>query len=89
MATIVANATFAYSGRVYTHGVTYDTSDAAVSAANTAVPHLFYATGGTKTAQDTFVMKDTRAGGIERIVYAGELLPSGDVSVSSCGNKFK
>ena len=89
MATIIANNTFSYAGRVYTHGVTYDTSDAAVNAANTAVPHLFYATGGTKIAQDTFVMRDTRAGGIERFVYAGEALPSGDVAPTNCGNKFK
>jgi len=89
MATIVANTSFAYGTRVYTRGVTYDTADAAVNAANTAVPHLFYATGGTKTATDTFVMRDSRAGGITRFVYVGEVIPGTDVSVTTCGNKFK
>ena len=78
MATIIANTSFSYGGAVYTRGATYDTADAKVNAANTAVPHLFYATGGTKIAQTTFVYKDTRAGGIERFVYKGETLPSGD-----------
>lgn len=89
MATLIANTTFAYKGNVYTHGATYDTADANVNAANTAVPHLFYATGGTKTAKDTFVFKDTRAGGIERFVYIGEVLPSGDVAVTADGNHIK
>ncbi len=89
MSTIVANATFSYKGDVYTHGATYDTANANVNAANTAVGHLFYATAGTKTAQDTFVFKDTRAGGIERFVYKGELLPSGDAAVTAAGNVVK
>jgi hypothetical protein len=91
MATIIANASFSYKGDVYQHGATYDTAVATVNAANTAVPHLFYASGGTKTATDTFVYKDTRAGGIERIVYIGELLPSNDnaVTVVTSGGKFK
>ena len=83
MATIIANATFSYKGDVYTHGATYDTAVATVAAANTAVPHLFYASGGTKTANDTFVYRDTRAGGIDRVVYKGEVLPSGDNAVTA------
>lgn len=83
MAKIIANSTFAYKGDVYTHGVSYDTANANVNAANIAVPHLFYAAGGTKTAQDTFVFKDTRAGGIERFVYKGETLPSTDAACTT------
>jgi hypothetical protein len=86
MATIIANASFSYKGDVYQHGATYDTAVATVNAANTAVPHLFYATGGTKTALDTFVYKDTRAGGIERFVYIGEVLPSNDNAVTTVTN---
>lgn len=89
MATIIANDTFTYAGNVYTHGVTYDTANAAVNAANTAVPHKFYATGGTKTAQDTFVFRDTRAGGVERFVYKGEVLPSGDQACTADTNHVK
>lgn len=89
MATIIANDTFCYAKRVYTHGVSYDTSDAAVAAANTAVPHKFYATGGTKTAQDTFVYQDSRAGGISRVVYKGEVLPSGDDACGKDPNHIK
>jgi hypothetical protein len=89
MALIVANNTFSYKGDVFTHGVTYDTANANVNAANTAVPHLFYASGGTKVAQDTFVFKDTRAGGIERFVYKGENIPSGDVAVTADPNHLK
>lgn len=88
MATIVANTTFAHGGRVYTKGVTYDTADVAVNTANTAVPHLFYATGGTKTANTSFVMRDTRAGGIERFVGRGEVLPSGDPAVTAAPLAF-
>ncbi len=88
MATVIANTSFAYAGRVYTRGARYDTADSAVNAANTAVPHLFTAAAGTKTAQDTFVMRDTRAGGIERFVYKGDLLPSNDVAVTAAPNKF-
>jgi hypothetical protein len=83
MATIIANTSFSYKGDVFTRGATYDTANANVNAANTAVGHLFYATGGTKTAQDTFVYRDTRAGGIERFVYKGEVLPSGDNAVTA------
>ena len=83
MATIIANTSFSYAGTVYTRGATYDTADAKVNAANTAVGHLFYATGGTKVAQDTFVYRDTRAGGRDRFVYKGEVLPSNDNAVSA------
>lgn len=89
MAQIVANATFAYKADVYTKGVTYDTANANVNTANTAVPHLFYATGGTKTAKDSFVFKDPRAGGIERFVHIGEVLPSGDNACTADGNHIK
>ena len=89
MALVVANDTFSYGGNVYTHGVTYDTAVAAVSAANTAVPHKFYASGGTKTANDTFVYKDSRAGGIDRVVYKGEVLPSGDDACTKDPNHIK
>ncbi len=83
MALIVANATFGYKASVFTHGVTYDTADTLVNAANTAVPHLFYAAAGTKTVLSSFVFRDTRAGGIDRVVHAGEVLPSGDVAVTA------
>ena len=89
MSLIVANDTFSYAGNVYTHGVTYDTAVAAVAAANTAVPHKFYASGGTKTANDTFVYRDSRAGGIDRVVYKGEVLPSGDDACSKDANHLK
>jgi len=86
MSTIIANQSFAYKGDVYQHGGTYDTAVATVNAANTAVPHLFYASGGTKIAQDTFVYKDTRAGGIERVVYIGETLPNNDNACTTVTN---
>jgi len=89
MSLIVANDTFSYKGDVFTHGVTYDTANANVAAANTAVPHKFYASAGTKTANDTFVYRDTRAGGIERFVYKGEVLPSNDNAVTADGNHIK
>ena len=89
MALIVANDTFSYGGDVYTHGATYDTANAKVNAANTAVPHKFYATGGTKTANDTFVYRDSRAGGIDRVVYKGEVLPSGDDACTKDTNHIK
>ncbi len=83
MATIIANTSFAYKGDVFTRGATYDTANANVNAANVAVAHLFYATGGTKSVQSSFAFKDTRAGGIDRVVGAGEMLPSGDVAVTA------
>lgn len=91
MATIIANTSFSYAGDVYQHGGSYDTANAKVNAANTAVPHLFYASGGTKTAQTSFVYRDTRAGGIDRVVHVGEVLPSNDnaVTVVTSGGKFK
>lgn len=90
MSLIVANASFSYKGDVYQHGATYDTAVATVNAANVAVPHLFYASGGTKTAQDSFVYRDTRAGGIDRVVHIGEALPSNDNAVTVVGGpKFK
>ncbi len=90
MATIVANATFAYKADVFTQGVTYDTANANVSAANTAVPHLFYASAGTKVAQTAFVFRDTRVfGGLDRVVHRGDTLPSGDAAVTSGGNHVK
>ncbi len=89
MSTIIANTSFAYKNDVFTRGVTYDTANANVNAANVAVPHLFYATGGTKVAQHTFAYRSTMAGGIDRVVYAGETLPSGDDACSSKGPLFK
>ncbi len=91
MATIIANTSFAYGRTVFTRGQTYDTTNANtdINAANTAVPHLFYATGGTKTSAGTFVYRDTRAGGIDRVVTAGEVLPSGDNAVSRTGSRFR
>lgn len=89
MSLVIANATFSYKKRTFTHGAVYDTADPDVSDANTTVPHLFYASGGTKTAKDTFVFKDPRAGGVERIVYIGEVLPSGDAAVTADGNHIK
>jgi hypothetical protein len=85
---IIANATFSYAGKVYTHGVTYDTADAAVSAANTAVSHLFAASGGTKTAQTTFFMRDSRGGGLDRVVWKGEVLSSSDAAVTQAPGLF-
>lgn len=89
MSLIVANDTFHYGSTLFTHGVTYDTAVAAVAAANTAVPHKFYATGGTKTANDTFVYRDSRAGGLDRVVYKGEVLPSGDDACGKDTNHLK
>ncbi len=89
MATIIANTSFAYKGDVFTRGATYDTANANVNAANVAVPHLFYATGGTSKTLGTFLFKDTRAGGIERYVGKDEMLPSNDVAVTSKGPLFK
>ncbi len=83
MSTIIANTSFAYKNDVYQKGGTYDTAVATVNAANTAVPHLFYATGGTKVVQGSFAFRDTRAGGIDRVVGSGETLPSGDVAVTA------
>jgi nucleoid-associated protein YgaU len=85
MATIVANTSFAYKTDVFTRGRVYDTANANVNAANVAVPHLFYATGGTKVAQTSYVFKDSRAGGIERFVGVGEVLPAADVAVTATG----
>ncbi len=89
MSIIVANTSFAFAGDVYQHGGSYDTANAKVNAANTAVPHLFYATAGTKVAQTSFAFRDTRAGGIDRVVGRGEALPSGDIAVTSGGNHVK
>lgn len=89
MALIVANDSFHYGSMSFTHGVTYDTAVAAVNAANVAVPHKFYASGGTKTANDTFVYKDSRAGGIDRVVWKGEVLPSGDDAATKDPNHVK
>ncbi len=83
MSTIIANTSFAYKNDIFTRGVTYDTANANVNAANTAVPHLFYATGGTKVVQASFAFRDTRAGGIDRVVGNGETLPSGDAAVTA------
>lgn len=91
MTTIIANTSFAYGKTVFVRGQTYDTANANndINAANTAVPHLFYATGGTKTAMGTFLYRSTMAGGIDRIVGNGEVLPSGDNAVSQKGSCFK
>ncbi len=89
MATIIANTSFAYKADVFTRGATYDTANANVNAANVAVPHLFYATAGTKVVQSAFAFRDTRAGGIDRIVGNGELLPTGDVAVTACNGSVK
>ncbi len=85
MALIVANAAFSYRGTSFQHGLTYDTTNANtdINAANVAVPHLFYAAGGTKICTDSFVFRDTRAGGIDRVVHQGEVLPSGDIAVTT------
>lgn len=88
MATIIANSSFAYGPHVYQRGNSYDTAVAAVAAANTAVPHLFYTGAGTKTANTSFVYHDTRAGGFDRLVGRGELLPSNDQAVTSCPRFF-
>ena len=88
MATLIANTSFSYKSTSFTRGQQYDTVDPRTNEANTAVPHLFYATGGTKTAKETFVFKDTRAGGIERFVYKGELIPSGDAAVTAAPGDF-
>jgi hypothetical protein len=85
MSLIVANTSFAYKTDVFTRGRTYDTANANVNAANVAVPHLFYAAGGTKTAMTSYVFMDTRAGGIERVVGVGETLPSADLAVTKGG----
>ena len=82
MATLIANTSFSYKGTSFTRGGTYDTADPRTNETNAAVPHLFYATAGTKTAKDTFVYRDTRAGGLERFVYKGELIPSNDNAVT-------
>jgi hypothetical protein len=89
MSLIVANTSFAYKTDVFTRGGVYDTSNANVNAANVAVPHLFYATGGTKIAQTSFVFRDTRAGGMDRFVGVGEVLPSADLAVTKGGTGVK
>lgn len=89
MATIIANTSFAYKGDVFTRGATYDTANANVNAANTAVPQLFYATAGTKVSQTAFVFRDTRGGGFDRVVGRGETLPSGDTAVTMGGAHVK
>lgn len=89
MATLIANTSFSYKNTSFIRGATYDTADPRTNEANNSVPHLFYATGGTKTAQDTFVFKDPRAGGIDRFVYKGELIPSNDAAVTAAPGDFK
>ncbi len=89
MATIIAHTSFAYKGDVFTRGATYDTANANVNAANVAVPHMFYATGGTKTAAGTFLFRDTRAGGFDRFVSIGEVLPSADPACTANTKQVK
>lgn len=88
MATVIANTSFSHGGRVYTQGVTYDTADAAVNLANTAVPHYFAATGGTKTCQTTFFFRDSRGGGVDRVVWKGTVLSSADAAVTQAPGLF-
>ncbi len=91
MSIIVANASFSYRGTSFTHGVSYDTASANgdINLANTNVPHMFYATAGTKTCTNTFLMRDTRAGGLDRYVHVGELLPSNDAAVTAAPGNFR
>lgn len=90
MTLIVANSDFAYGTGSFQHGKTYDTAggDPNVAAANTAHPERFYASGGGKTANTSFVMQDTRAGGFERVIHVGDVLPSGDPAVTAAPSFF-
>jgi hypothetical protein len=88
MATIIANTSFAYANSSFQHMKPYDTTIDWVAAANTAHPERFFASGGTKTATDAFVMLDARAGGFERIVHVGDVLPSGDPAVTAAPKCF-
>jgi hypothetical protein len=87
---IVATTSFHYKSTGFIRGATYDTTAANgdISAANTAVPHLFCAAGGTKTANTSFVYHDTRAGGFDRIIGRGMVMPSGDQAVTTAPLAF-
>jgi hypothetical protein len=88
MALIVANTDFCSADGSFQHAQTYDTALPWVAAANTAHPEHFYASGGTKTANTAFVMTDSRAGGFERIIHVGDVLPSGDPAVTAAPSNF-
>ena len=59
-----------------------------VAAAFAAVPQLFCASGGTKTAITAGVFRDSRAGGFDRIFRVGEVYPSNDPAVTACPTAF-
>jgi hypothetical protein len=88
MSLIVANVSFAYADHSYQHSKTYDTAIGYVAAANAALPEHFYAAGGTKTCNNAFAFRDSRAGGFERIVHVGDVLPSGDPAVTAAPANF-
>lgn len=88
MSLIVAKVDFAYGDSSFQHQKTYDTAQPWVSAANTALPGHFMASGGTKTAVDAFVYQEALDGGFERVVHVGDVVPSGDPAVTLAPSKF-
>lgn len=88
MAIVIANTSFACSAGSFQERFSYDTSTPYVASATALYPERFYANNGTKTAKDSFVFKDSRAGGFERYVKVGDVLPSGDAAVTAAPNEF-
>jgi hypothetical protein len=80
--TVIANTSFAFESYSWQQGHSYDETVLPTSTAYQTVPQLFYAANGTKTAQTSFAMQDTRNGGFARIVHKGDVLPSADPAVT-------
>ncbi len=86
--TVIANSSFACAAGSFQERFSYDTSVPYVASATATYPERFYASGGTKTANTAFCFHDTRAGGFERFVGIGDVLPSGDPAVTAAPTAF-
>ncbi len=88
MAQVIANSSFACSVGSFEERFSYDTTVPYVASATASYPERFYASGGTKTAKTSFVYHDARAGGFERFVKIGDVLPFGDPAVMDATTLF-
>ena len=88
MATVIASVSFASATGSFQHQKSYDDTVDWVASAKASHPEHFFASGGTKTANTAFVMSDSRAGGFERVIHIGDVLPSGDAAVTAAPTFF-
>jgi hypothetical protein len=76
------------NGYSFVAGSVYDTAVDWVNTAFTNHPAHFSSGVASKSANTSFVFRDSREGGIERVIHAGDQLPAADAAVTAAPGFF-